>query len=519
MALPALFSGNRRADAVLLPLFGIGQAAALGVSAFATRAAFEALHTGARPAWATLATLVSAGIAAAGIELFARRRAEALGQSYASALRQRLYAHLAGLSRTELSGRRLGALSLRFVGDLSAARAWFGRGVPDLISAGAVLPGAAAVLWLLDPALAWAALPAMGLTLALMATLAAGLSGRHKRLRSSRASVAISMMERIAISPDLDLMNRTDRELDRLETAGAALRRRAMDRATRSGAIRFLPQAGAALAGAAMFHAAATAGLAPASVAAGLAVLAILTLPLRKLADCADRYWAWRVARGRAHALLAIPSVPRRILPAGAPVSVTIEGVAVGESRVDAHVPAGAFARITGPTGAGKSRLAAMIAGLDRPGTGRLIHGGRSDTLPRIAQIDDRPVVIQGSLRRALTMGLHPRPRRRRIEEVARAFGLGGLIARIGGIGGRLGEGGRTVSQGEALRIALARAALTAPDLAVIDSDRLHVDPAAGTLISSLRAHTCATIILTDPDGAGAEEGAITLPSAAAPAA
>jgi len=500
-ALPPLFAGARRLDALLLPLAAIAQAGALGAAAFATRAAFGALHGGAAPSGNVIATLIGAGIGAAVMELFARRRAEALGQSYASALRRRLYEHLAGLSRRDLGGRRLGALSLRFVGDLSAARNWVGRGLAHVISAAFVLPGAALVLWLLDPALARAALWPMAATAGAMIVLAAGLVARHRRLRRRRSSIAVSAMERIALAPELDLMGRTAQELDRLDTAGTELRRRATDRATLSGLMRLLPQAGAALAGAMMLWRAAGAGVTPGTVAAGLSVLAILALPLRQLADSADRYASWRVARARALALLEMESAPRESLHVGAPVGVRLTGVRVAGARIDARIPPGALARITGPTGAGKSCLAALIAGLDRPTAGVIAYDAPASGLPHIAHVGALPVILQGSLRRTLTLGLRPRPGQHACREALEAFGLAALAARLGGLRGRLGEGGRTLSEGEALRLALARTALAEPDLVVIDCARLHADPEGPVLISALRGRTAATLVITEPDG------------------
>lgn len=250
--LPRLMEKSRIRDAVLIPALGMAQALALGVGAFATRDAFTALHGGGSPDPGVLAGLVGAGLAAAGIEVLSRQRSEALGQSYALSLRHTLYDHLAGMNRREVAARRVGALSLRFVGDLSAARGWFGRGMSRLMSAVVVLPGAAVVLYLLNPLLAAVATVPILVSLAIMLALAIGLQARHRSLRGQRANISIAMMERIAIAPDLDLLDRTDRELAALTDDGAALRRYAVARITRVGLLRMLPQAGAAVAGAAM---------------------------------------------------------------------------------------------------------------------------------------------------------------------------------------------------------------------------------------------------------------------------
>jgi ATP-binding cassette subfamily B protein len=497
--LPKLLERGRIGDAVLIPALGVAQALALGVGAFATRDAFAALHGTGSPAAGTLATLVGAGLTAAGIEVLSRLRSEALGQSYALSLRHILYDHLAGMDRREVAARRLGALSLRFVGDLSAARAWFGRGVSRLLTALVVLPGAAAVLYLLNPVLAAVATPPILLSLIAMLALAMGLQARHRSLRAQRANISIAMMERIAIAPDLDLLDRTDRELAALAADGAVLRRNAVARITRVGLLRMLPQAGAALSGAAMLWVSGRAGVAPGETAAGLAVLGILMIPLREFADVWDQFCAWRVAREQALALLARPSARRRVVPRGHPVGVRLAGLPLGPRRIDAAIPPGAVAVITGPPGSGKSQLGLLIAGLDRAPDGTLFFDGQTAPLPRILHVGDRPIVIQGSLRRALTLGIDPRPRRRDIEKAARSFGLTPLVTRLDGLLGRVGESARTASDSEALRLDLTRAALSRPDVLVIDAIRLWSDPDRVALLRHLRRLTDCTLLLIGP--------------------
>lgn len=501
-SLPRLLARGRIGDAVLIPALGLAQALALGVGAFATRDAFSALHGGGGPADDVLATLIGAGLTAAGIEVVARQRSEALGQSYAASLRHRLYDHLAGMDRREVGARRVGALSLRFVGDLSAARGWFGRGVSRLMSAVVILPAAAAVLYLLNPVLAVAASVPVLMSLAVMLVLAVGLQARHRSLRGQRASISIAMMERIAIAPDLDVLDRTDHELAVLAQDGAELRRNAVARITRVGLLRMLPQAGAALAGAAMLWVSGRAGVPPGETAAGLAVLGILMIPLREFADVWDQFCAWRVAREAALALLARPSRRRHVVPLGHPSAVRVVDLALGGRQINLEIKAGAVALITGPQGCGKSQLGHLIAGLDRAPEGTLLFDGQQASLPRIVHIGDRPIVVQGSLRRALTLGIDPRPKRRDIEKAARTFGLTHLMTRLDGLLGRIGEAARSASDSEALRLDLARAALSRPDVIVIDAGRLWADPDRAALLTHLRRRTDCTMLLIGPPDA-----------------
>lgn len=503
--LPRLMTRDRIVDAVLLPLIGVAQACALGVGAFATRDAFSALHAGGGPTIGVLAALAGAGVVAAGLELLARRRAEALGQGYARGLRHVLYEHIAGMDRRAVAERRLGSLSLRFVGDLSAARLWYGRGLPRILSAVVVFPGAALVLWMLDPRLATSAGIPILLSIVAMLALALGLRVRQERLRGRRAAISIAMMERIAMAPDLDLMARTERELSDLDAGSVDLASEAVARVTRKELVRLVPQVGTAVAAAIILWMSAQAGLAPGVAAAGLSVLAILTIPMRGFAECWDEYCAWAVAREKALSLLARPSQRRVVVPRGVAVGLKLDLLSLGHRALSHEVPAGTVVAITGPQGSGKSHLAAIIAGLDRPTEGQVLYDGVATPLPRIAYLGDRPSVVQGSLRRALTLGIDPRPASKRIVRVARDFGLADLLAREGGILARIGEAGRTLTQGEVLRLELARAALSKPDLIVIDSSRFLSDPGRTELFTRLRRVTAATVVVVTSNAAEIE--------------
>ena len=143
-----------------------------------------------------------------------------------------------------------------------------------------ILPGAIAILVALDPVLAFAELVPLSVSLTLMVATAWHLERRHRRLRGRRAGIAIAMIERVAIAPELDLMGRTNKELRALDEKGTALRsvavarrgrRRIAIRASgRSGLRRDChdldrePQRNR-----------------PATVAASLSVIALVTLPMQ----------------------------------------------------------------------------------------------------------------------------------------------------------------------------------------------------------------------------------------------
>ena len=311
------------------------------------------------------------------------------------------------------------------------------------------------------------------------------------------------MMERITIAPALDLAGRTAKELSTLDDDGGVLKREAVARMARVGLLRAIPQVGAALGGVAILWVAGTSAIPAADAAGALAVLAILMLPLRELADIWDRYCAWRIARAKCRRLFDRKSALRHVAGVGYPVPVRFAEVRFRGLHIDGRIPAGAIVFVTGPPGSGKSSLLSLAAGQDRPESGQVDYGQDGGPLPRIAHVTDDSPIVHGSLRRSLTLGISPRPAIADIRKAAVGFGLRPLLDRIGGTKGRVGEGGRTLSGGESLRIALARTALARPDLIVIDSPQLIADPKKRELIDRLTVITTATLLVSGRDNAG----------------
>jgi ABC-type multidrug transport system fused ATPase/permease subunit len=491
--LPPLATRDRILDAVLVVLCGIAQAAALAVAAFATRDAFAALHQGQPIGLRTILELGLAGVFGALCLLVSRRRAEALGQSYAICLRRILYRQIARLPKSRHDERRVGALSLRFVGDLSAARLWFGRGLPDVLSAAVVLPGALAILFVLDPALAVAGSLPLGGALVLMAAIAWHLERRHRTLRRRRASIAIGMIERIAIAPHLDLMGRTTKELRALDEQGTALRADAVARRGRTVGLQAVLQVGLAFAGLVMLWTAGRNGVAPATVAASLSVIALVALPMQDLGGAWDRYCAWRVAREKALRLLAEPTLKRRSAAAHAAATVSVTGT-IDETPIDFEAPPGEVTILRNPLA---NRIAQCISGLDHQPGLKVSFDGKARR-PRIAHIGDDHIGLQGSLRRSATLMSRKRPDDARIREVLEAFGLGTLLGKPRGLDQRLAENGRGLAPEQSLRLDLARAVLGEADIIVIASLRWAAEPERDILLRGLGDLTPATIILAN---------------------
>ncbi len=510
--LPALAGQGRGRRIALVAILALGQAAAAGLAAFAIRDLFAAFHAGAAalPLHA-LGLVGGAGIAIALLRIGERVAAERLGQDYATAVRLRLFHHVTRMPARDVARRRRGYLTLRFVGDLAAVRGWASLGVARLISACIVLPSATAVLFLLNPSFALAAIIPLGVGVLAMALAAPLLGPAHRRLRSRRARLAADMSERLPHAPELHLMGRTRLEFANLEQRTDRMVDAAVERARRAAFLRTAPDAAGGIAAATLILTAFLAGASPAAAAGGLAALGLMIKPLHDLAGVWDRRRAWIVARDRCAALLATPTLRRdRSAAAGAPIdrppAVRFAGVVAGVlDGIDIEAEPGLKVAIVGPNGAGKSTLIDLVAGLDRPLRGEVIVAGCPPTAFNAAQrrrmfalIGARSPILAGSLRRALTMGAAKRPADADILARAEAFGLGPVVARLGGLDGTLAEGGRNLSAGEVRRVLLTRAALSGARLLLLDEPDEALDADGPRLVEALiRATDATTLIVT----------------------
>ena len=407
---PPLLKAGRRGMFAAICAAGVCEAIAIGIGAFAMRDIFYALHHAADLPVDALLQLALSALAMAVLRVSSRSLAERLGQSYAVTIRRRLYRHLAGQTLSTIDKRRSGALGLRFVGDLSAVRNWAGKGLAHIITAGIVLPGAGLTLWLVNPVLAHAAAFPILLFGLVMIGMAVVLAPVHRQLRSKRARIAVSMMERVRVAPLLDRLRRTRREVKQLDRQGQELIELAVARARALLILRCLPEIGLSLAGVAMIWTAFEHEIAAADVAAALAVAAILSTPLRDLASVWDRFAAWRIAREKL--ALTLNSGIKLPTPSKADggVEITFQSVRFRGLAADFTVFAGETVLVTGPHGSGKTSLLRLAAGLDVPEEGR-IGFGEQTMAPRVVTIGRDGPILQGSLRRALSLGAVTRPR------------------------------------------------------------------------------------------------------------
>ncbi|SDF78750.1 ATP-binding cassette, subfamily B/ATP-binding cassette, subfamily C, CydC [Limimonas halophila] len=514
---PPIFTrGRTRRIAVLVGLAWV-EAGAAAVVAAATRSVFDHVGgSGAGLPWLALAGLVAAGALTAGLRVAERGIGEHIGQTYAADLRRRLFAHIARLPARTLAHRRSGYLAIRYIGDLRVFKVWVSEGVARLISAGCMLPVMLGLLAVMSVPLALAAAGPLLVAVIVMALASPALIAPNREVRQERGRIAADMNERMPVAPELRLMGRLNADLRRLNGRMRALRTAAVRRAVAIETIRAIPEL---IGGAAVACVLGTAIVtdAPVGTAVGvMTALGLATTPLRDLALVCDRYRAWSVAHQKVHKWLTLPALPDPAEsdaptpePAAQPAALAFEDVEVPGAldELTASASAGDRVAVVGPNGAGKSTLLDLAARLDDPASGHvrldgadLRHVPPSRRAREIALVRAATPILKGSLRAALAAACAERPDDDAIEAVAHAHGLAGVLDRLGGLDGKLAEGGRNLSAGERRRVLLARAALAQPRLLLLDEADDALDPAGRSALRTLLRTTPATVLMVTHD-------------------
>ncbi|MEM3086540.1 MAG: ATP-binding cassette domain-containing protein [Halobacteria archaeon] len=133
---------------------------------------------------------------------------------------------------------------------------------------------------------------------------------------------------------------------------------------------------------------------------------------------------------------------------------------------------------LVGPSGAGKTTLLRVAALLDAPDGGRVGHAPAWNSRRQIAMLHQRPHLFRGTVFDNVAYGLRlrnwPEP------EVERE--VGACLEAVG-LRDRASSRARSLSGGEAQRVAFARAIATQPRLLLLDEFTANLDPANVALL------------------------------------
>jgi iron(III) transport system ATP-binding protein len=161
-------------------------------------------------------------------------------------------------------------------------------------------------------------------------------------------------------------------------------------------------------------------------------------------------------------------------------LSLRFPGGVQAVDRLSLNVVHGEILALMGPSGSGKTTVLRLIAGLERPDSGRLVIRGHLVAGPGVFVEPERRgvgLVFQDyalfphlSVEENVGFGLHAwrrDARRRRVDEVLELVGLAGIARRQP----------HELSGGQQQRVALARALAPAPDVILLDEPLSNLDP------------------------------------------
>jgi thiol reductant ABC exporter CydD subunit len=183
--------------------------------------------------------------------------------------------------------------------------------------------------------------------------------------------------------------------------------------------------------------------------------------------------------------------------PAEAPVR--LEGVSFAYpsrprlvlDRLDLELLPGETVALVGPSGVGKSTVAALLLGFAEPTAGQITIGGlsladcRLDVWRRLlAWVPQRPTVFRGTIADNIRLGAAAASEQH-TRDAAMLAGADRFIRALPlGYETVVGDGGRPLSMGERRRIALARAFVRDAPLVILDEPTADLDRASADVVA-----------------------------------
>lgn len=182
---------------------------------------------------------------------------------------------------------------------------------------------------------------------------------------------------------------------------------------------------------------------------------------------------------------------------------------------IDLHIKPGEAVGMVGPSGSGKSTLMSVMAGLERPTTGRIEIDGENIT----PMDEDQLATFRRGRVGIVFQSFHLIPTMTALENVAvplellgdrDAFDKAAEELKVVGLGDRLDHYPSQLSGGEQQRVALARALVPNPGLLLADEPTGNLDATTGAdivdLMFALQADRNATLVLITHDKGLAEQ-------------
>ena len=449
-------------------------------------------------------------LALAGVQFLAGRSeietVARAGQRVLFSVRTRLFRHLQTLSLDFYERERTGRLVARMTSDIDAMSDLVTDGLVTLVTGLITMVGVAVILVVMDWQLALATLvvaPLIGLAARVWRRWSADA---YRQVRETHSVVTVQLQESLAGVRAIQSFRRERASAGRLREANHA--ERAAHRRTIALASFFFP--GIEFLGTAATVVVLGVGgqrvlagnLEIGTLAAFLLYLRNLFDPVQQLSELYDSFQSATAGAERVGTVLAErPSVREAPDPVPLPDprgDVRLEDVCFAYDQgpevlhdVDLDLDAGTTLALIGPTGAGKSTVAKLIARFYDPQEGRVTLDGVDLRQVRLADlrramgyVPQEGFLFSGTVLDNIRFG-RPDATRAEVEAAARAVGADQVIAGLpDGYDTQVGERGALLAAGERQLVAFARAWIADPALLILDEATSNLDAASEARIT-----------------------------------
>jgi ATP-binding cassette, subfamily B, bacterial len=449
-------------------------------------------------------------LALAGVQFLAGRletlTVARVGQRVLFTVRTKLFRHLQTLSLDFYERERTGRLVARMTGDIDAMSDLVTDGLVTLVTGLITMAGVAVILVVMDWQLALATLVVAPLIALAARAWRRWSADAYRQVRETHSVVNVQLQEMLAGVRAIQSFRRERATAARLAEANQD--ERVAHQRTIALASFFFP-------GIEFLGTAATVvvlGVGGGRVLAGdleIGVLAAFLLylrnlfdPVQQLSELYDSFQSATAGAERVGAVLAErPSVREADDPVPLPDprgEIRLEDVCFAYDQgpqvlhdVDLRIGAGATLALIGPTGAGKSTVAKLIARFYDPGAGRVTLDGvdlrqvrMADLRRAMGYVPQEGFLFSGTVLDNIRFG-RPEATRAEVEAAARAVGADRVIAGLpDGYDTQVGERGALLAAGERQLVAFARAWIADPALLILDEATSNLDAASEARIT-----------------------------------